>query len=64
MGFTIARAVGETYVANVVARTTALTGVIGATFGSLAFLYATMWLFLLGAELYGSRRSEMATGER
>ena len=51
VGFTIARAVGETYVANVVARTTALYGTIGAIFGLLAFLYATMWLFLLGAEL-------------
>ena len=51
VGFTIARAVGETYVANVVARTTALYGAIGAIFGLLAFLYATMWLFLLGAEL-------------
>ena len=51
VGFAIARAVGETYVANVVARTTALYGAIGAIFGLLAFLYATMWLFLLGAEL-------------
>ena len=42
--------VDETYVANVVARTTALYGTIGAIFGLLAFLYATMWLFLLGAE--------------
>ena len=51
VGFAIARMVGETYVANVVARTTALYGAIGAIFGLLAFLYATMWLFLLGAEL-------------
>ena len=51
VGFAIARAVGETYVANVVARATALYGAIGAIFGLLAFLYATMWLFLLGAEL-------------
>ncbi len=47
-GVRIARAIGETYVANVVARTTALYGAIGAIFGLLAFLYATMWLFLLG----------------
>jgi len=51
VGFTIARAIGETYVANVVTRATALYGAIGAIFGLLAFLYATMWLFLLGAEL-------------
>jgi uncharacterized BrkB/YihY/UPF0761 family membrane protein len=34
-----------------VARTTALYGAIGAIFGLLAFMYATMWIFLLGAEL-------------
>ena len=51
VGFTLARVIGETYVANVVTRTTALYGAIGAIFGLLAFLYATMWLFLLGAEL-------------
>ena len=51
VGFTIARAIGETYVANVVSRATALYGAIGAIFGLLAFLYATMWLFLLGAEV-------------
>jgi uncharacterized BrkB/YihY/UPF0761 family membrane protein len=51
VGFGLARAIGETYVANVVTRATALYGAIGAIFGLLAFLYATMWLFLLGAEL-------------
>jgi membrane protein len=64
VGFTIARAVGETYVANVVARTTALYGAIGAIFGLLAFLYATMWLFLLGAELSRFSAERDGTDER
>ena len=63
VGFAIARAVGETYVANVVARTTALYGAIGAIFGLLAFLYATMWLFLLGAELSRFSAERAAAGE-
>jgi membrane protein len=64
VGFAIARAVGETYVANVVARSTALYGTIGAVFGLLAFLYATMWLFLLGAELSRFSAERDGTGER
>jgi uncharacterized BrkB/YihY/UPF0761 family membrane protein len=43
--------VGRLYVANVVARSTALYGAIGAVFGLLAFLYVAMWTFLLGAEI-------------
>ena len=64
VGFAIARAIGETYVANVVARATALYGTIGAIFGLLAFLYATMWLFLLGAELSRFSAERDAAGER
>jgi membrane protein len=43
--------VGGRYVAYVIAHTTALYGTIGTVFGLLAFLYMTMWLFLLGAEI-------------
>lgn len=64
VGFAIARAVGETYVANVVTRATALYGAIGAIFGLLAFLYATMWLFLLGAELSRFSAERHEAGER
>ncbi len=64
VGFTIARAIGETYVANVVSRATALYGAIGAIFGLLAFLYATMWLFLLGAELSRFSAERSAARER
>jgi membrane protein len=64
VGFTIARGIGETYVANVVARTTALYGAIGAIFGLLAFLYATMWIFLLGAELSRFSAERDAASER
>jgi membrane protein len=64
VGFAFARAVGETYVANVVTRTTALYGAIGAIFGLLAFLYATMWLFLLGAELSRFSAERAAARER
>lgn len=42
---------GAVYVEAVVARTEALYGAIGAVFGLLAFLYLSMWLFLLGAEV-------------
>jgi membrane protein len=42
---------GAVYVQTLVARATALYGAIGAIFGVLAFLYVTMWAFLLGAEL-------------
>ena len=49
MGLLLER-VGAFYVANVVARATALYGAIGAVFGLLAFLYVAMWTFLVGAE--------------
>jgi uncharacterized BrkB/YihY/UPF0761 family membrane protein len=49
MGLLLER-VGAFYVANVVARATALYGAIGAIFGLLAFLYVAMWTFLVGAE--------------
>lgn len=42
---------GAAYVQALVARATALYGAIGAIFGVLAFLYISMWAFLLGAEL-------------
>lgn len=43
--------VGGVYVTHVVAANTALYGAIGALFGALAFIYATVWAFLLAAEL-------------
>jgi YihY family inner membrane protein len=43
--------IGGRYVAYVIAHTTALYGTIGTIFGLLAFLYMTMWVFLLGAEI-------------
>jgi uncharacterized BrkB/YihY/UPF0761 family membrane protein len=42
---------GKIYVTNVVARSTALYGAIGAIFGLLSFLYIAMWALLLGAEI-------------
>ena len=50
-GFSAARGLGAVYVDQVIARSTALYGAIGAIFGLLAFLYVTMWLLLLGAEI-------------
>lgn len=43
--------VGSLYVGQVIARSTALYGTLGAIFGVLAFLYVAMWLFLFCAEL-------------
>jgi uncharacterized BrkB/YihY/UPF0761 family membrane protein len=48
---TLVERVGGAYVAYVIEHTTALYGAIGAVFGLLAFLYAMMWVFLLGAEV-------------
>ena len=42
---------GAAYVQALIERATALYGTIGAIFGLLAFLYMSMWAFLLGAEL-------------
>jgi YihY family inner membrane protein len=51
IGWAILQRFGSAYVSAVVARTTALYGAIGAIFGLLGFLYISMWLFLLGAEV-------------
>jgi len=55
IAFTIAGTVveraGGAYVAYVIEHTTALYGTIGTIFGLLSFLYMTMWVFLLGAEV-------------
>ena len=51
IGWAILQRFGSVYVSAVITRTTALYGAIGAIFGLLAFLYVSMWLFLLGAEL-------------
>jgi YihY family inner membrane protein len=51
LGFLVLERFGAVYVAAVIARTEALYGAIGAIFGLLAFLYLSMWTFLLGAEV-------------
>jgi uncharacterized BrkB/YihY/UPF0761 family membrane protein len=51
VAFLVLERVGAVYVEVVIARTQALYGAIGAVFGLLAFLYLSMWLFLLGAEV-------------
>jgi membrane protein len=48
---------GAAYVSQVVTRTTALYGTVGALFGLFAFLYLTMWLLLLGAEISQAYRA-------
>lgn len=60
-GWLVLHALGAEYVTRVVTRSTALYGAIGAIFGVLAFLYLTMWWFLLCAEVtqvYRERRSD------
>ena len=42
---------GSFYFSRVVANSTALYGTLGSLFGAIAFLYATAWLLLAGAEL-------------
>lgn len=62
IAFTVAAAVverlGGAYVAYVTAHTSVLYGALGAIFGLLAFLYMTMWVFLLGAEVSQAVREE------
>ncbi|MET0800433.1 MAG: YihY/virulence factor BrkB family protein [Actinomycetota bacterium] len=62
VGFLVLERFGAAYVTGVVTRSTALYGTIGAIFGLLAFLYATMWLFLLSAEISQLLRSSEGTG--
>ncbi len=50
-GWLVLHVIGAEYVARVVTRSTALYGAIGAIFGVLAFLYATMWWLLFCAEV-------------
>jgi membrane protein len=56
IGFLLLERFGVVYVGHVVSRSRALYGAVGALFGVLAFLYLSMWLFLLGAELTAARR--------
>lgn len=60
-GWLLLHVLGATYVAYVVARTTALYGAVGAIFGMFAFIYLTMWLLLLGAEVSQAYRSPVAS---
>jgi uncharacterized BrkB/YihY/UPF0761 family membrane protein len=48
---------GAAYVSQVVTRSTALYGTVGALFGLFAFIYLTMWLLLLGAEISQAYRA-------
>ena len=50
-------AVGGLVFARLIENSTVLYGTIGAIFGLLAFLYATMWSLLIGAELSAVLRS-------
>ncbi len=60
-GWQVLILVGGYYFGRVIARSSALYGTLGGLFGVFAFLYATAWLFLLGAEcsalLWESRRT-------
>jgi membrane protein len=60
LGWTALHLLGATYVSYVIAKTTALYGAVGTIFGVLAFLYLTMWLLLLGAEVSEAFRSTAA----
>jgi membrane protein len=51
VGWLLLHELGAEYVARVVTKATALYGAVGAIFGVLAFLYLTMWWFLLCAEV-------------
>ena len=44
-------AVGGLVFTRLIQKSTVLYGTIGGIFGLLAFLYATMWSLLIGAEL-------------
>jgi membrane protein len=60
VGWTALHLLGATYVSYVIARTTALYGAVGTIFGVLAFIYLSMWLLLLGAEVSQAYRSAAA----
>jgi YihY family inner membrane protein len=51
LGWLMLQWIGASYVARIVARSSALYGALGAIFGLLAFLYAAAYLLLLSAEL-------------
>jgi membrane protein len=50
VGWEVLKGAGSFYFSTVVTKTSALYGAIGSLFGVIAFLYATAWLLLLGAE--------------
>lgn len=58
LGWQVLHIAGAEYVSRVVTRATALYGAIGAIFGVLAFLYATMWWLLFCAEVTQALREE------
>jgi membrane protein len=61
-GWFVIHMVGAEYVNYVVTRSTALYGAIGAIFGLLAFLYATMWWLLFSAEITQAFRVQALAG--
>jgi YihY family inner membrane protein len=67
VAFTIAwlalTAVGGLVFTRLIENSTVLYGTIGAIFGLLAFLYATMWSLLIGAELSAVLKSRRRGGQ-
>lgn len=59
LGWLVIHLIGAEYVAQVVARSTALYGAIGAIFGVLAFFYLTMWWLLFCAEFTQALREDV-----
>jgi len=54
VGWEILIAVSGFFFARVISKSSALYGALGTLFGAIAFLYATVWLILLGAEVTAS----------
>ncbi len=55
VGWEAVKGLGGFFFARVIATSTVVYGALGALFGIAAFLYATMWLLLLGAEVSAHR---------
>jgi membrane protein len=50
LGWEALKGIGSIYFTSVVTKSSALYGAVGSLFGVIAFLYATAWILLLGAE--------------
>jgi membrane protein len=55
LGFESLILIGDVYFGAVVSKSSALFGALGGLFGAIAFLYATAWLLLMGAEVSAFR---------